>query len=74
MKGLFDRLDNKRIHHFQGRRNNARSNNAGDGLGGVVDRLKHRQKRAVGLRLTGELEGGLGHNPERAFRADGNPP
>ena len=67
---LFDRFDNPLIHHLQRGRNDPRSNDAADRTGGVVHRVENAEHRAPSLRVGGQANPDLRHDPERPFAAD----
>jgi hypothetical protein len=68
------RHSHRLIHHFQGGWDDPLGNDPGHGGRRILDAVKRSEQSMSGRRVGGELDEGSGHDPERAFRSDHDPP
>ena len=67
---FFDGDKDALIHHFERGGNDARADDAADGLSGVVNRIEDAEHRSAALRVAGEADPDFGDDAEGAFAAD----
>ena len=67
MEGRFHRFNDPRVHHLQGSRNNARTDDIADRLGRRIDRFEDAQHRSIRGWIASQPHPRLGADAERSF-------
>ena len=73
MKSRLHRLEDGRIEHLQGCRDDPRADEVADGVGGIVHVLEDAQQGSIRFGVAGQPHPILGNHAKGAFRADDHP-